>query len=126
MVVISLQNASRTINLDWVTDYIISKKTSYPVQKIPDKQGPTIDPDGKTTSPRTYTIDAVVAKAERDEILNMESDRLVITLDDGDINDDGCYMDGSPECRYLMGRDKDGLDEGRPWTCHIMLLSSNN
>jgi len=126
LVSITLTNAHRSVSLDFVTEYIISKQTKYPVKKIPDKQLPTIDPTGKTTNPRNYRLSARVTYADMCGLLSLESDRDVIVFADGNITDNYCFLDGSPECMYQVGTDKDGGHIDRPWLCRLTLISSGN
>ena len=116
---ITLSNASRTVTLDFVVGYRITKVTRYPVKRVPAKLAPTVDTSAETTEPRTYDITAYVSTPTRDGILSLESDRQVIRLQDGNIDDPYTFLE-RPTLTHRMG------NTIRPWSASLQLLSSAN
>ena len=121
MTVITLSNANRSIDLDFVVTYRISKRTQHPIKKIPNKQLPTIDPDAKTTGPREYDVTAYITNVTRGELISLEGDREVIRIQNGVIDDPCTFLDQGPTFDYRMGSEDD-----RPWRVALKLLSSAN
>ena len=136
MAYIILNNTKRTVTLKRVKAYVIDKNTTYPVKKIPAKQKPTMDATAWATTPRTYNITAHVSETNREDLLSLEDDREMITLNDGSTTDDNCFLDNLG-FTYFVGR---GRGAGFPlyfpiefekefspsWLCSISLLSSSN
>jgi len=122
---IILSNASRSVTLNQILSYTINKRTEHPVKGIPAKTLPTIHAESRSTTPREYSIRARVDGARRDTILDLENDREVITLNDGDITDNYCFLRDC-EFNYDVGRVKEGVVMERPWIANLTLLSSAN
>ena len=79
---IILTNASRNITLSKILMYQSGEEESYPIKR-PVGTTPRIDLNARTMSPPTRVIQTVVNKTDRDTLIAMRRDHLLITINDG-------------------------------------------
>ena len=113
---VTLTNTSRAITLSHVLQYRITKQTTVPIKRIPNKTLPTIDWDSRTTMPREISLNVRVSTTDKDTLMTMESDRLLLTMTGNSYRWGITRMD--PE--YDVGK-----GTATPWLVTINLLTSD-
>jgi len=115
---ITLSNASRNITLNHILEYRLEEAISYPVKKVVGST-PRIDLNAKTMSPPERTIGVRVNTTDRNTLIAMKRDCLLITINDGN------EYSGTP--LMVLDRVEEpalvGTDE---WTVTMHLLQSSN
>lgn len=117
---ITFANAIRTIVLNHIINYRISKKTTTPFHRIPAKTASSADRDGRTTDPLRVSIKARVTNTEKGTLELMETDRQVIDITDQHGNTYDNYSMESQEFQFASGY------EGMPWIVDMAFLASSD
>ena len=120
MSLITLSNASRSITLNHIINYRISKKTVTSIYKVPARTIPLVEAGGRVTEPKQVILGAKLTISACQVIRDMESDRQQIDILDSHNNTYENYNMSTLDLTYNIG------STNLPWIVNMVFLASSD